>query len=184
LELRSGGDGRTIHGIAVPYGKPQRIDHRLVEQFSRGAFNHQLAAAHRVRFAREHVALGGTLIGAAKLLRDDAAGLYGEWRVSKTPAGDETIELVRDGALRDLSIGFRERRDGNRTLPGGVVDRFKADLTEVALTLEGAYGDMAVAAGVRSSVGGHHECDSCAGQPSRLQTAAQIAASLPLLPPL
>jgi HK97 family phage prohead protease len=153
LEIRSaanGGDGRTIVGIAVPYNRPQRIDRTLVEQFNRGAFNHQLRAAHRIPFAREHVKLGGTLVGKTSLLRDDAAGLYGEWRVSKTPAGDETLELVRDGVLPHLSVGFRE--DKNRRLPDGVVARTRAHLTEVVATQEGAYGDHAAISGVRSAV--------------------------------
>lgn len=150
LEVKtgSGSDGRTIYGIAVPYNAPTRITADLVEQFSRGAFNHQVNAPQRVKFSREHMALGGTLIGAATLLRDDAAGLYGEWRVSRTPAGDETLELVRDGALDHLSISFRERQ--NARLAGGVIDRKKADLSEVAVVLQGAYGDLATAAGVRS----------------------------------
>lgn len=157
LEIRSGGDGRTIYGIAVPWHVPQYIDPRLTEEWARGAFNQQLRAAQKagrsfssmVRFAREHVKLGGTLIGAAELLRDDAAGLYGEWRVSRTPAGDETLELVRDGALRQLSIGFREGQ--NRRLSTGVIQRVTADLFEVAVVMEGAFGDLAVAAGVRSA---------------------------------
>jgi len=149
LEVRSGGDGRTIVGIAVPYGKPQRITAGLVEQFARGAFNHQLREPHRIRFSREHVQLGGVLIGTTRVLRDDPAGLYGEWYVSRTPAGDETLELVRDGALRQLSIAFRERQ--NRILPDGTVERVKADAREVAVVMEGAYGDLAVATGIRSA---------------------------------
>lgn len=151
LEIRSDGDGRTIRGIAVPWGRPTRIDSRLVEQFARGAANHQLRAAHRMKFAREHTAQGGQLIGVTKLLRDDAAGLYGEWRASRTPLGDETIELVKDGALRHLSVGFKERR--NRNLPGGIVERVKADFIETAVVPEGAYGDAAAIAGVRSAAG-------------------------------
>jgi HK97 family phage prohead protease len=149
LEVRSQGDGRTIVGIAVPYGAPTRINERLVEQFAKGAFNHQLRAANRVRFTREHMDLGGSLIGAATLLRDDPAGLYGEFRVSKTPLGDETLELVRDGALSHLSVGFRERE--NRKLAGGVTERVKADLSEVAVVMQGAYGELATAVGVRSA---------------------------------
>jgi HK97 family phage prohead protease len=148
LEVRSHGDGRTIFGIAVPYNAPMRINDQLVEQFARGAFNHQLRAANRVKFSREHYLLGGSLIGAASLLRDDAAGLYGEYRVSRTPAGDETLELVKDGALSHLSVAFHERQ--NRSLVGGVVERVKANLFEVAVTMEGAYGELAAAAGVRT----------------------------------
>ncbi|MBB4689821.1 HK97 family phage prohead protease [Amycolatopsis jiangsuensis] len=151
LEVRSaaqGGDGRTVCGIAVPYGRPQQIDSRLTEQFARGAFNAQLRAAHRIPFTRNHLPHGGTLIGVATELRDDAAGLYGEWRVSKTPAGDETLELIKDGALSELSIGFREGQ--NRALPGGVTERASATLTEVAIVMAGAYGDAATVAAVRA----------------------------------
>jgi Escherichia/Staphylococcus phage prohead protease len=151
LQVRSSGDGRTICGIAVPYNAPTRIDDQLIEQFARGAFNHQLNAPHRVKFAREHVMLGGTLIGAASLLRDDSAGLYVELRASKTPLGDETIELVRDGALTDLSVYFRGRQ--NRRLAGGITERVTADLREVASVVEGAYGELATVSGVRSATG-------------------------------
>lgn len=149
LEVRSGGNGRTIVGIAVPYGRPQWINPALTEQFRRGAFNGQLRAAHRIPFAREHLPLGGTLIGRTTMLRDDAAGLYGEWRISKTPAGDETLELVRDGVLSQLSIGFRERT--NAPLPGRVVERVTAELREVAVVMEGAYGEHALVAAVRAA---------------------------------
>ena len=148
LHVRSSGDGRTVYGIAVPYNRAVQIDDTLVEQFARGAFNHQLRSPQRVKFSREHVLLGGTLIGAASVLKDDAAGLYVELRASKTPVGDETLELVRDGALDQLSVHFRERQ--NRRLRGGVTERVQADLREVAVVMEGAYGQLAAAGGVRS----------------------------------
>lgn len=180
LEVRSGGDGRTIYGIAVPYNVEQRIDGTLVESFAEGAFAAQLRAiaagrpaAHMVRFAREHVQLGGSIIGATVLLRDDPLGLYGEWRVSKTPLGDETLELVRDGALRELSIGFREGQ--NRRLRSGAIQRVTATVFETAVTMQGAYGDLAVAAGVRSAA---FEATLRPG----LDEAARILAGLPKLP--
>lgn len=148
LEVRSGGDGRTIFGIVVPYDAPTRIDDNLVESFARGAFNHQLKEPHRVKFAREHVMLGGELIGVTQALRDDAAGLYAEMRASKTPEGDRTLELVKDRALDQMSVAFRERQ--NRRLGGGIVQRVKADLFEIAVVMQGAYGELAAVAGVRS----------------------------------
>lgn len=193
LEVRSGGDGRTVVGIAVPWDTPQRISDELTEQFARGAFNHQLNAPQRVRFAREHVQLGGQLIGVAKMMRDDQAGLYVEMRTSKTPVGDETLELIRDGALPHLSIGFQERR--NRRMPGtGATERIQADLFEIAATLQGAFGDDAAITGVRSHGGGHGlvdhvpieycpECTHCT-TPARLDEAQQIRSALPALPPL
>lgn len=151
LEVRSGGDGRTIYGIAVPYNTPTRIDNNLVEQFARGAFNHQIATPNRVKFAREHMMLGGELIGALSAMRDDPVGLYVEMRASRTPKGDETLELVKDGALNELSIMFREKQ--NRRLPGNVLERVTAHLGEVAVTMQGAYGEKAATMGVRSHAG-------------------------------
>ena len=173
LEIQTrakGGDGRTIVGIAVPYGQAKRINPRLVEQFARGAFNRSIKSARRIPFTRDHLPMGGTLIGRAVELRDDAAGLYGEWRVSNTPAGEETLELVRDGVLSELSIGFREGQ--NKTLSGGVVERVSAELREVAVVMEGAYGELATVGGVRSDE----------GEQSRLDRSRQVLASLPELP--
>lgn len=153
LEVRSDGDGRTIVGIAVPYGRTINVPSEGIrERFARGAFNHQLRAANRIAFARDHLPFGGVLIGSTKLLRDDAAGLYGEWRVSRTTTGDETLELVRDGALRELSVGFKERRNRMVADPGGpITERVKADASEVAVVMAGAYGRAgAVMTGVRS----------------------------------
>lgn len=154
LEVKTrgqGGDGRTVFGIVVPYDAPVQIDAKLREQFARGAFNNQLKAAHRVPFFRGHFldGSGGTLIGRATALRDDPLGLYGELRISNTAAGEETLELIRDGVLNEMSVGFRERQ--NRRLPGGVTERVTAELLEVAMVLQGAYGELASAAGVRSA---------------------------------
>lgn len=176
LELRSraqGGDGRTVAGIVVPYAKAQKIDASLTEQFARGAFNHQLSAANRVVYTRDHMAHGGSLIGRAVMLRDDAAGLYGEFRVSRTSLGDETLALIEDGVLSHMSIGFRARQD--RQLRGGITERVKADLFEVAVVLQGAYGDAATVAEVREA---YEEED---GTPN-LDRARQILGRLPVIP--
>lgn len=151
LEVRSSGDGRTICGIIVPWEAPTRIDGSLVEQFARGAFNHQINSPRSVRLEREHVELGGTLIGAGTLMRNDTAGCYMELRASKTPVGDETLELVKDGALHQLSVAFRNRN--SRRLAGGITERVKADLLKVAVVMEGAYGDLASVTAVRSTPG-------------------------------
>lgn len=152
LEVRSDGEGRTIVGIAVPWGRTIDVPSEGIrERFANGAFNHQLRAANRVDFARDHIPLGGVLIGATKLMRNDAKGLYVELLASRTAAGNDTIELVKDGALRELSVGFKERT--NRRVPdagGPITERVKADLGEIAIVRQGAYGKDAVATGVRS----------------------------------
>jgi HK97 family phage prohead protease len=201
LELRSsnnGGDGRTVFGRAVPYNAPQFIYDGLTEEFVQGAFDHQLKAANRVRVAREHVQLGGSLIGALRSLDDRADGLWFEGRVSKTPVGDETLELIHDKALRQISIGFRERPHGNKRTAANVIQRTAADLFEVAFVMEGAYGELAEIGGVRSAGAGRldpqtaarHGC-TCCNELAELRGAQRSAEAslltlpaLPALPPL
>lgn len=133
-------DGRIIEGIAVPYGKVQRINDELTEVFARGAFAHQLGAASRVKFARGHQNRGGELIGRALELREEIGGLWGAFLVSDTQQGRDTLALVRDQALDELSIGFTQPKNGAVRRADGVVERTKANLFEVSIVPEGAYG--------------------------------------------
>jgi HK97 family phage prohead protease len=123
------------------------------------------------------MALGGSLIGRAIELRDDAAGLWGAWRVSATEAGDETLTLVQDGVLDELSIGFQERQ--NRREADGTITRTKANLIEVSVVLQGAYGRKALVSAVRSLEQGN-PCQ-CGTSTSRLDQSRQILAKLPVL---
>jgi hypothetical protein len=86
-------------------------------------------------------------IGRATLLREDEAGLYGEFRISDTERGSEVLTLIRDGALSELSIGFSPLKDKRRQ--DGVVERQLAHLAEVSAVTFGAYGSAASVVGVR-----------------------------------
>lgn len=148
LEVRS--DGRTVHGICVPYDTPTLIPDKrgsYEEVFRLGAFSSACQNPDKVKFLRNHNRDG--VLGRAQVLREDASGLYGEFRVSKTTAGDEAIELIRDGALDGLSVGFYPKT--NRGTPGidDVVERLAAKLYEVSATAFAAYGS-ALIGGVRS----------------------------------
>lgn len=174
LEIKpraKGGDGRTLYGLAVPWARPIEVrSEGITEQFARGAFDAQLRAVDRVRLWREHQKLGGTLIGRLDLMRTDAAGQYVEARVARTEAGDETLALVDDGALDEWSVGFRPGQ--NRKLPSGILERVTAHMSELAVTMAGAYGEAAAIAGVRSAEPEHPNLDR----------ARQLAAGLPTLP--
>ena len=148
LEIRGEGDGRTICGICVPYDVEQRITHNLTEVFRRGAFSRVIPAAHRVKLLVGHDSKA-LPIGRATLLREDANGLYGEFRVSKGSRSDDILELVRDGALSELSIGFQPLKDNRRK--DGVIERLAAHLAEVSLVTFGAYGHAATVVGVRET---------------------------------
>jgi HK97 family phage prohead protease len=103
-----------------------------------------------MHFSKGHERQGGSPCGRTLLLRDDAAGLYGEWRVSKTATGDELLELIKDGVYRELSVGFRCAPSWARTLPDGTVSRQRFDPFEAASVLRGAYADAATVEGVRA----------------------------------
>ena len=148
LEVRAEGDGRTVCGICVPYDREQRIHAGLTEVFRKGAFDAVTRAANRVKMLYQHKS--DNPIGRATLLREDASGLYGEFRISKTEAGDEALELVRDGVLTNFSVGFQPLKDLRRK--DGVVERVKAHLAEVSLVTFGAYGDAANIVAVRQEI--------------------------------
>jgi len=147
FEVRAEGDGRTITGIAVPYDVEQRINPSLVEVFRKGVFRDVTRAANRVKLLFQHKT--DTPIGRATMLEERDGGLYGEFRISKTEAGDEALELIRDGVLSNLSVGFQPLKDEKR---GGVVNRIRAHLAEVSLVTFGAYGDAANIVAVRQEI--------------------------------
>lgn len=149
IEIRSGGDGRTIHGILVPFGVVARVNDggpSYDEMFERGAFartiDHQ---GERVKLLTHHNARQNPL-GRATLLREDANGLYGEFYISATSAGDDVLELVRDGAFDSFSIGFRSIRHAIR---GRVTVRTEVGLREASLVTFPAY-ELATVGGVRA----------------------------------
>ncbi len=165
LEIREEENGgRTIYGIAVPYDKEQRIG-KDTEVFRKGAFAEVIKAAHRVKLLRNHKS--ESPIGRATLLRETDEGLYAEFKVSKTREGDDALELVKDGALDQLSIGFVPIK--NRKREDGVIERIKAHLAEVSLVTFGAYGDYAMVDGVRSDQ---------VGETPRLNAAKEILDAL------
>lgn len=149
LDIRS--DGRTVHGIAVPYDAPTQIndrDGRYTETFRRGSFARTLRerGAGRVKFLALHDQRAMPL-GRATTLREDATGLYGEFRVSQTQSGDEALELIRDGVLDAFSIGFEPVRNVWAKDMTSVI-RAEAKLLEVSAVAFPAY-DGAAIAGVR-----------------------------------
>lgn len=128
LEVRS--DGRTVAGIAVPFDvETQRGQVTEVVRF--GAFTRTIAErGDRVKFMAQHNH-SALPLGRATVLREDPTGLYGEFRVSATTAGDEVLSLITDGALDSLSIGFKPVRD--RVSPdGSLVERLEVALYEVS----------------------------------------------------
>lgn len=143
LHVRDSGDGRTVTGLCVPYNVEVRVG-RYVESFAPGAFAGTDPAL--VPFTATHPRDGGQLpIGRATELRDQPDGLWGDFRVSKTAAGDDVLELVRDGAVTGLSVGFIPVTDRGRQ-DRGRVERVRATLDHVAVVRVPQYPSARIAA--------------------------------------
>ena len=151
LALRS--DGRTVVGLACPWGEVARVRDgsgpAYDETFRRGAFARTITErGDRVKvYANHSHRQGASPIGKAVRLTETDAGLEAELRISATAAGDEALQLVRDGALDSLSVGFsplRTVREGGRTV------RTEVALGEISLVPYGAYDGARVMA-VRSA---------------------------------
>jgi HK97 family phage prohead protease len=119
------------------------------EEFQRGAFTETIRQrGTKVKLLSQHNARSNPL-GRASMLREDEAGLYGEFVVSKTTAGDEALELLKDGALDSFSVGFAPIRHVKRDK---VTVRTEVALREASLVTFPAYEDALVQA-VRSMEG-------------------------------
>lgn len=149
LEVRADGTGRTLHGIVVPFDRVARVSDggpSYDEMFRMGAFAKTIRErGDRVKLLSQHDARSNPL-GRATLLREEPAGLYGEFTVSRTTAGDEALELVRDGALDSFSVGFTPIK---HVTERGVKVRVEVGLREASLVTFPAYAD-ALVGGVRA----------------------------------
>ncbi len=125
LARDANGEQRIVRGIAVPWDEWIDVygDGWLWESFQKGAVDHQFSELQRIKTADRHMYRGGTLIGVTRTAKNDAKGLYWEGLVAKTPAGDNALELVKNGALDQLSVGFREREDGNTFAPDPITGK-------------------------------------------------------------
>jgi HK97 family phage prohead protease len=122
------------------------------ERFRRGAFRGTQPGDVTLEAIGPHGAEPGVqLAGRAVELDDRDDGQYGTFRVSRTRAGDELLELARDGVYRGASAVFRPT--ASRFVDGGVIERQAARLVRVGIVESGAYPGAAVLA-VRSAVNG------------------------------
>jgi HK97 family phage prohead protease len=148
VDLSIRGDGRTVTGLAAPFDAVAEVSDgagRYSEVFRAGAFARTIAERANVKLLAQHNR-ESLPIGRTSLLREDRAGLYMEARVSQTRQGDEVLELVRDGALDALSIGFTPVRE--RMAKDGTTERLEVRLREISITPFPAY-ETALIGGVR-----------------------------------
>jgi HK97 family phage prohead protease len=144
------GDGRTVYGMAVPFDQVATVNDgrgAYRETFRRGAFAATISggAGQKVKLMADHDRRRWP-VGKATSLREDWAGLVGEFRVSATREGDDVLALIADGVLDSFSVGFQPVRQ--RRGDDGVVERLEVALREVLVVAFPAYAGATIA-GVR-----------------------------------
>lgn len=100
LELKAAKDSNTIEGYASIF---DNVDsHKDI--LKPGAFKKTISENFdRMKLMRGH----NHLIGKIEHLEEDTKGLYFKGVISDTDVGKETITLIRDGVLKENSIGYK-----------------------------------------------------------------------------
>jgi len=119
---------REVSGIAVPYNDTIDIGGGWSERFEKGSID--LNAD--VKLFRDH----SDIIGVVTQMEESDEGLIIRAKISETVLGNETLNLVKDGAIRSFSVGFIPVTDETK---GKTIIRKKVNLKEVSLVAFPAY---------------------------------------------
>lgn len=146
-DVRTSAKERIVTGIAAPFDEEALILDpqygRVNEVFRRGAFTKTIQLSEQSGRKVKLLALHdqhSMPLGVATNLREDAIGLYGEFRISNTRDGDEVLSLLEDGALDSFSVGFMPVNGKTRyNERAKLVERLEVRLFEVSLVNLPAY---------------------------------------------
>ena len=119
---------RTVEGLAVPYNDTIDIGGGWSERFEKGAID--LNA--NVKLFRDHE----DIIGVVTEMKESDEGLMIKAKISETVLGNETLNLVKDGAIRSFSVGFIPIVDEKKDK---TIIRKKVNLKEISLVAFPAY---------------------------------------------
>lgn len=138
-ELKFSGGDRTFTGYGAVFGNVDAHGDVIAPGAFKRTLQEHAAAGTMPAMLAQHgdwsgAGTGMMPIGVWTAMQEDSKGLRVEGRLSDTPRGNEAYALLKDGALKGLSIGYKARdftrgaKDGEprRTLKG-------VDLHEVSL---------------------------------------------------
>lgn len=131
--------GRTLSGLALPFGVWADVAGLFEERFAAGAVAVDPGALALYEH-RDDRLLGR--LGRNLAVESRADGLYYELALPRTTVADDILILVSDGILAGASIGFRadqdEWKDQRRTVTA-------ATLYELTITAAPVYVDTSIA---------------------------------------
>ena len=123
--------GRRLEGIAYRFDHPSLVSDNggplYLEEFARACADRSLQLQPRLAVGILHPWSEGARtspvpIGAVEFHKAAEALMF-RALISRTVAGDEALELVKDGGLGDVSIGAKGIRQSYRQSPRGRVKR-------------------------------------------------------------
>lgn len=181
IQIRAGGDGRTVEAYAAVFDSPTDIADRhgqYQEVIAPGAFDRTLGQRgtrfgvfynHGLTLHGTPSERGSMPIGTPVEVKADARGLWTVTRYNATPLADEALEAIKTGAITGQSFAGRFVKSDRPTPRGGfraaedgtldVVTRTEIALVEYGPTPMPAYEDAAI-------VGVRHTCPRCAPESS------------------
>lgn len=124
---------REVSGVAVPFNETIDIGGGWSERFDKGAID----LNSDVKLFRDHK----EIIGLVTEMEESEEGLLIRAKISETNLGNETLNLVKDGAIRSFSVGFIPVIDEKQNK---TIVRKKVDLKEVSLVAFPAYENASV----------------------------------------
>lgn len=118
LELRDDDDGHYVRGVVAPYGEAYDAGD-FVETFAPGLFARSISVrgANHVPLTEMHNR-SAFPIGKATTWEETTDGLVGQFRLAPTEKGREALDLVRDGFLDGMSVGFRPQKNAVSDVAG------------------------------------------------------------------
>lgn len=145
LELRvPSTDERIVEGIVVPWNETSFLtpDPRG-ERFRSGSLTRSLKERRdRIKLFRNHD--HNVAVGRMTDHKSTDAGMWAQFRIAATPAGDDVLAEAREGMLDAFSVGFRPVREVRGD--DGAREVIEASLHEVSLVPIGAYDGARVLA--------------------------------------
>lgn len=170
-------DDRTFEGYASRYGNTDS-DGDVIEH---GAFAKSIkegfpSGAIKVLWQHDpHQPIGRPVD-----MREDSKGLWVKSKISKTAKGDEAIELMRDGVINRLSVGFSIPNNKSKIDGDGVRRIMEGKLFEYSLVTWPA-NDQAIITGVKTLKELRGFADNTLSDKARKELLGELASITALL---
>ncbi len=134
-------DDNEIEGHASVFGVKDSFGTRLLKGAFRKSIKEKFDAG-KIKFLFNHFT--SQMPGKLTDLREDKDGLFFRAAFSDTALGRDTITLVRDEALTDLSIGFNIVKLGDFDEEEGIQDIREVNLWEISIVTFGSNAEAMI----------------------------------------